>query len=400
MKVFKFKAKTPQGRVISGSIKAKSRNELVRRMAVKNVEPLIIEEKNSFFLGSGSSVNSKHLVAFTRQLGFLISAGVPIIKALHIIQDVIYSHTLKSAVKDIVNSLETGSTFSSALSQHTNIFNQLFVSMVASGEKSGNLDKSLKQLAGYVEESAQLKNKIKKAMMYPVFVLVIGVAVTIGIMVKVVPTFVSIFKDSDVPLPFITKMLMNISDIFVNNIIIILFLVIIAPFFFVLYLLSPQGRKLKDQLLMALPVFGNLCRQNSVARFSRTFSCLMSSGVNIIEALKTSSNASNNFHIEKAIKSVSNQVVKGKPLGDSLRQHAVMPSLVSSMASIGEETGNVDATMEKVAEFYEENVKTTADNMASLIQPFLIVFLGGIIGFVVIALYLPIIKMPGVMGGI
>ena len=400
MKKFKFTAKDPNGKMVSGMVKASSRNDVVRRMGNKGIEPLLIEEQKSFFLGSGSCVDAKHLVSFTRQLGFLINAGVPIVQALQIVCDMVQSVVLQSVIKDVISNIEGGDTFSSAAAQHPQIFDHLFVSIVESGEKSGNLDQMLNQLATYVEESDKIRNKVKKAMMYPLFIMVIGIGITIAIMIFVVPKFASIFESNDQPLPMLTKILLTTSNMFVENIIAILLITIVIPFVSILYLKSPAGRTLKDHILMLIPIFGKLLFQNSIARFSRTLSCLMSAGVNVTEAMSTSAMTANNVFVEEAVKNIRNQVIKGKPMGAAFKSQKVLPSLVSSMVSVGEETGSIDATMEKVAEFYEENVRVAANNMADLIQPFLIVFLGGIVGFVVISLYLPIIKMPGILGGV
>ena len=399
MRTFAFKAKHINGKIMTGSVKANSRGDLIRRLSSKNLEPLFIEEKQSFFASFFSAVNPKHVVTFTRQMSFLLSAGVSITQALQIVQSMIPSQAFKFIIKDVADNIQGGDTLSGALSNHPGVFNNMFVSIIRAGEQSGNLDKMLSQLADYVEESAQIKNKIKKAMMYPAFIFVVGLLVTGVIMVMVVPKFASIFESSDVPLPAMTKALLTLSDFFVNNILKVLMAVIFIPMGAFLYLSSAHGRKLKDQLFMLLPIFGKLFFQGGVARFTRTLSYLVSAGVGIVEALKTSAITSSNFFIETAVQSVSRQVVKGRSLAQSLKSHSIMPSLLVSMVSIGEETGRVDATLAKVADFYEEQVRTMANNMTSLIQPFLIVFLGGIVGFVVIALYLPIIKMPGVMGG-
>ena len=399
MKKFKFTAKDIHGKVVSGTVKASSRNDVIRRMSNKGMEPLLIEKQKEFFFGSGGVVNTRHIVSFTRQLGFLINAGVPIVQALRIVSDMIQSSMLQLVIKDVISNIEGGDTFSDALAQHPQIFNHLFISIVESGEQSGNLDRMLDQLATYLEESDKIKNKVKKAMMYPSFIFVVGIGVTIGIMVFVVPKFSSIFETNDQPLPVLTKILLATSTMFVENIGIVLMVTIVIPTIAIFYLKSPAGRKLKDQLLMITPIFGALLFQNSIARFSRTLACLMAAGVNVTDAMNTSAMTANNVFVEAAIKDIRNQVVKGKSMGVAFKSQQILPSLVANMVSVGEETGSIDATMEKVAEFYEENVRVTANNMADLIQPFLIVFLGGIVGFVVISLYLPIIKMPGILGG-
>ena len=402
MNTFVFKAKRASGQVVSGKVKAKNRNEVLYMLTNKKLEPLYIEiQKSVFNLGSGGSVSvsSKYLVQFTRQMAFLVNAGVPVVQALQIVQGISHSQVLKTVISDLIVSIEKGDTFAAALSQHSGVFSNIYVNIISAGEVGGSLDVMLNRLAEYIEDSEKLKSRVKKAMMYPSFVLIVSLIIFVVIMVQVVPKFTTMFTGSGAKLPAMTQVLITISDLFRNNIIVILIAGFFLPFCFIMYLRSPAGRPLKDQLLMMVPVIGPLMIKNSLARFSKTLSCLLSGGVNMADALNTSALTSNNFFIERSIQSVRTQVIKGKSVAESLKKEAVIPALLSNMVAIGEETGSTDATLEKVSEFYEEQVKTTAGAISELIQPFLIVFLGGIIGFVVIALYLPIFKLPGVVGG-
>ena len=399
---FLFKAKRKNGQIISGKIKAKSKNEVIYILSSKKLEAIDIElKKNVFKLGSGglSGVPTKHLVHFTRQLAFLVNAGIPVVQALRIVQEVSVNAVVRVVTADIINGIESGRSFSEALSAHPSIFSNIYVSIIQSGEVGGSLDIMLNRLAQYMEDSETLKSRVKKAMMYPTFVLAIGLIIVIVIMVVVVPKFVSIFSSSNMELPFITQILINVSDHLKTNLISVLLSVIFIPLCALAYLRSPAGRKVKDQLLMIIPVIGPLTTKNSLARFSRTLACLLSGGVSMVDALNTSALTSNNVFIENAIQNVKDQVIKGKPMAQSLKKHKVIPRLVSNMVAIGEETGNTGATLEKVAEFYEEQVKSTTNAISDLIQPFLIAVLGGLVGFIVIALYLPIFKMPGLVGG-
>lgn len=399
---FLFKAKRKNGQIVSGKIKAKSKNEVIYILSAKKLEIIDIElKKNIFKLGSGglSGVPTKHLVHFTRQLAFLVNAGIPVVQSLKIVQEVSMNAVIKVVIADIVNGIESGRSFSEALSAHPAIFGNIYVSIIQSGEVGGSLDVMLNRLAQYMEDSETLKSRVKKAMMYPGFVLAIGLIIVIVIMVAVVPKFVSIFSSSNMELPFITQILISVSDFLKGNIISVFLSVIFIPLCAIAYLRSPAGRKIKDQLLMLIPVIGPLTTKNSLARFSRTLACLLSGGVSMVDALNTAALTSNNIFIESAIQSVKNQVIKGKPIAQSLKRHQIIPGLVSNMVAIGEETGNTGATLEKVAEFYEEQVKSTTNAISDLIQPFLIAVLGGLVGFIVIALYLPIFKMPGIVGG-
>ena len=399
---FLFKAKRKNGQIVSGKIKAKSKNEVIYILNSKKLEVIDIElKKNIFKLGSGglSGVPTKHLVHFTRQLAFLVNAGIPVVQALKIVQEVSMNNVIKVVITDVMNGIESGNSFSQALAAHPAIFGNIYVSVIQSGEVGGSLDIMLTRLAQYMEDSETLKGRVKKAMMYPTFVLGIGLIIVVVIMVTVVPKFVSIFSSSNMELPFITQILINVSDFLKYNLVSVLLSVIFIPLCAIAYLRSPAGRKVKDQLLMLIPIIGPLTTKNSLARFSRTLACLLSGGVSMVDALNTSALTSNNIFIENAIQNVKNQVIKGKPIAQSLKKHKVIPGLVSNMVAIGEETGNTGATLEKVAEFYEEQVKSTTNAISDLIQPFLIAVLGGLVGFIVIALYLPIFKMPGIVGG-
>ncbi len=402
MNTFIFKAKKPSGQVVSGKVKAKNKNEVLYMLAGKKLEPIHIEfQKSIFLLGSGGSatVRTKYIVQFTRQIAFLINAGVPILQALQIVKEISLNIALKTVISDLIVSIEKGDTFAMALSGYPAIFSNMYVNIIEAGEVGGNLDIMLNRLAEYIEESEKLKSRVTKAMMYPGFVLSVSVIIFIIIMVQVVPKFTTMFSGSSAELPMMTQMLINMSDIFRNNIVFILIAGFFIPFCFIMYLRSPAGRQLKDQLLMLLPVIGPLTVKSSLARFSKTLACLLSGGVNMADALKTSAFTSNNFFIEQSIQTVRNQVIKGKSVAESLKKEKVIPPLVANMVAIGEETGSTDVTLEKVSEFYEEQVRVTAGAISELIQPFLIAGLGVVIGFVVIALYLPIFKLPGVIGG-
>ncbi len=402
MGTFLFKARRPTGEVVSGKVQAKTKNEVIYLLNSKKLEVIHVEmKKNVFQLGSGGvgGISSKSLVHFTRQMAFLINAGVPVVQSLQIMKRITKDLILQKVVADLANSIEKGSTFANALAEYPSIFSSTFVSIIEAGEVGGSLDIMLNRLAEYIEESEKLKSKMLKAMMYPSFVLSVGLIIVVVIMVKVVPQFTSIFSSSDVKLPPLTQLLISISDAFRYNLIWIIVFGFFIPFCFILYLRSSSGRYLKDQLLMLMPVIGPLVLKNSLARFSRTFACLLSGGVNVADALKTSGLVSNNFFIEKSIKNVRNEIVRGKSIASSLKKEPIIPTLISDMVAIGEETGNTEATLTKVAEFYEEQVKTTSNAISELIQPVLIAVLGGLVGFIVIALYLPIFKLPGVAGG-
>ena len=400
MNTFTFKATRADGQIVTGQLKATNQNEALRVLNLKKLQPIFIKKKQSMLkLGSGSAVAQKDLVVFSRQLAFLVESGVPIIQSLQIVQPITQSAVLKNVLAQLIKSVDKGKNFSEALAEHPAVFNNLFFSLVQAGESSGKLDTLLAQLANDIESSDNLRSKVTKALMYPMFVLSIGVIIIIGLMVFVVPKFASVFESAGSELPAMTKILMSVSDFFVNNLLFVLFILVAAPVTFFIYLFSPAGRKFKDQLFWILPIIGPIVRKNSLARFTKTLSYLMASGVNVTESLNNAAAASNNYLVETSIQKAVASVEKGQSIAQSIAKERIFPDLLSHMISIGEETGKLDATLQKVSEFYEEQVKTAASAIADMIQPIFIVVLGGFVAFVVIAMYLPIFKLAGAAGG-
>ena len=400
MYIYRFKAERANGTMLTGQVRANSQNEVINILKSKKLNPVFVDKKQAgFSFGIGQSVSAKDLVVFTRQLVFMISAGMPIMQSLQTIQIVTQSLPLKGVLNNLISNIDGGKSLSEAMAMHPTVFGNLFVSLVKSGETSGKLSLLLNQLADYMEENHKLKTRVKKAMWYPGLVLTIGVVIVVALLVYVVPKFVSIFESTGGELPLITQYLLTASNLFVNHFIVISIFVFVVPILSFMYLTSPAGRPMKDQLLLSLPIVGGIVKKNSLACLTRTLSYLLSAGVTVVDAMDKGAVSSNNYHIEKAVKRARARVERGKTITESLQAERIIPPLVGQMVSIGEETGNVDATLQKIAEFYEEQVKTTANAISELIQPVFIIVLGGIVGFVVIALYLPIFKLPGALGG-
>ena len=400
MNLFIFKATKEDGKIVTGQMKANTQNDVMRLLTLKKLQPIFIKQKQSLFkLGVGSAVPQKDLVVFSRQLSFLLESGVPIIQSLQITQPLTQSTILKHVLKQLINSVDKGKNLSEALAEHPRVFNNLFVSLTQAGESSGQLNTFLTQLANDIESSDKLRSRVKKALMYPMFVLSVGVVIIITLMVFVVPKFASVFESAGSELPVMTKLLMAISDFFVNNLILVIFVSIFIPIVLFVYLMSPAGRKFRDQLFWIVPIIGPIVQKNSIARFTKTLSYLMSAGVNVTESLNNAASAANNYLIETATQNIIAKVERGQSIGQSISREKIFPELIAHMVSIGEETGKLDATLQKVSEFYEEQVKIAADAIADLIQPVFIVVLGGFVAFVVIAMYLPIFKLAGAAGG-
>jgi len=401
MPVFVFKARTAGGKIVTGKLEAKTPNQASEMLSIKHLEPVSIEQKKtvSNILETAGVVKTRDVVGFARQMAFLIGSGVAVLHSLKMVKETSDSGAFMRVLGIVIMDIEGGSSLAHALSQHGNVFNKLFVSMIQSGELAGNLDVMLLSLAEYFETSEQIKSRVKKAMMYPGFIILAGTGILIGIMVGVVPKVTGVFKDMDADLPLLTEVLVRVSDFMVVNFLPVLITAFLLPFGFVMYCRSKHGRPFKDQLLMLLPIMGPLYLKSSVAKFSKTLSCLLNSGVEVTEALSVASETADNYFIEQALYRVRKKVTKGKQMAECLKNEKIIPYLLSKMVAIGEESGNVDATLTKVAEYYEEQVKTTANTISELIQPVLIVSLGGITGLIVLGIYLPIIKLPGLLGG-
>ena len=400
MDTFIFKAQREDGTVITGQLKTKNQNMAVQMLNSKKMNPIFVKKKKALFkLGGGGGVAQKDLVVFARQLAFLVDAGVPIMQSLQTIQPITQSAMLKNILNGVIKNVDSGKSLSDALADYPMVFDNLFYSLVQAGEASGQLNTLLIQLANDMESSQKIKSRVKKALAYPLFVLTIGVGIIIGLMTFVVPRFASIFESSGSELPAMTKLLMSISDFFVNNIFLVLFTSVFAPVVFFVYLFSPAGRAFKDQLFWFTPMIGPLVRKNCLARFTKTLAYLMASGVSLTDALENAALASNNVLVERAVRNAIVRVEKGKSIADALKPEHIFPDLVSRMIAIGEETGKVDATLEKVAEYYEEQVRVNSATISDMIQPVFIVVLGGLVAFVVIAMYMPIFKLAGAAGG-
>ena len=339
-------------------------------------------------------VGLKDLLVFTRQLYAMIHAGIPLVQSLRIIKEQIPNRRLKQIVDDMATYIEEGGKFSTALSRYRDIFGDLYISMIRAAEEAGTLEETLKRLADYLEKVEKLRGKVKSAMFYPIFVLIVATIIVLGIMIFVIPTFKQLYADLGGTLPALTQMIINASNWlrdYVGWFIlgVVLFVVVFLQF----RRISKKFRYLTDQLLLKLPVFGNLILKSSIAGFSRTFSSMLSSGINILEALKISSETANNEVIKKALMKVRDQVERGVSLSLAMSRFSIFPPMVVNMAAIGEQAGNLDEMMSKVADFYEEEVDRAVDSLTSLIEPLMIVFIGSIIGVIIVAMYLPIFKI-------
>lgn len=400
MAVYRYVGRDVLNRRKRGLIEADSidaAKELLLSRGIVVVEKLSEDKsifKKSLDLPFLNRVTLRDLLIFTRQLHAMVHAGIPLVQSLRIIKDQVSNKRLKQIINDIATYIEEGGKFSTALSRYRNVFGDLYISIIRAAEEAGTLDETLRRLAEYLEKVEKLRGKVKSALFYPIFVLLTATVIVVGIMIFVIPTFQQLYADLGGTLPALTQMVINASNWLRDYI----GWFILAIFFFVVFFVqlrkaSKKFTYLTDLALLQLPVFGELVLKSSIANFSRTFSSMLSSGINILEALRISAETSNNEVIRKAIEKVREQVEKGVSFSLAMSRISVFPSMVVNMAAIGEEAGNLDEMMSKVADFYEEEVDRTVDGLTSLIEPLMIVFIGSIIGVIIIALYLPIFKI-------
>ena len=338
------------------------------------------------------------LAVFTRQMSTIINSGIPLTQGLDIIADQIKNRRFKEIINGVSNDVKSGLSLEDALRKHPDAFSELYVNMAVAGEKSGNLPDILSRLAKYMEREASVKGKIKSAMTYPLVVISVAIAITGFILYKVVPTFANLFKDLGAELPLPTQLVVAASDLIVNNIIFIVLGVVGGIFFLRNYYKTYRGRRVLDGILLKMPVMKELLIKGAVARFSRTLSTMISSGIDLLVGLEITARTSGNSIIEDAIMETRNMVTQGRSLSESILGFKVFPSMLGQMVKVGEDTGSLDEMLSKIADFYEEEVDRAVDTLMSLIEPLMITLLGVLIGGIVVALYLPMFSLVQAIG--
>jgi type IV pilus assembly protein PilC len=344
-------------------------------------------------------VKEDDIIVFSRQFSTMIDAGLPIIQCLDILHSQQENPTFKTIIRTIKSDVEGGQTFAEALKKHPKQFDELFVNMVAAGEAGGILDVILRRLSAYMEKMAKLKRQVKGAMTYPIVTLVIAAVVVGIILVFVVPTFVEMFSSFGSSLPAPTMVVINLSNFVKSNILWIIIGIFLMITAYKQVRKTPSGRMMTDQIYLKMPVVGILVRKVAVSKFTRTMGTMLNSGVAILEALDIVAKTAGNVVIEKAIYSVRSGISEGRTMAEPLTDTGIFPSMVCSMIAVGESTGALDTMLEKIADFYDDEVDQAVENLTSLIEPFMLVFLGVVVGGLVISMYLPIFKMAGAVGG-
>lgn len=402
MATFVWIGRNRQGGIQKGELAGKSREDVARTLRKQNILATSIQRKLSAMEieipGMGQKVTPKDVVIFTRQFSTMIDAGLPLVQCLEILADQCENKTLSKVINDVRMEVEAGATYADSLRKHPKVFDDLYVNMVAAGEAGGILDVIQRRLATHMEKSIKLKKKIKGAMVYPSSIVGIATVVMIVLMVFVIPVFAKMFTDTGGELPGPTLLVLNASDFVVDN---IWFLLggAVGSFFGVRALYkTPVGRREMDRLALQLPVFGDLIRKASVAKFTRTLGTLISSGVPILEGLSIVAATAGNKIVEQAINHARSSISEGKNVAEPLAESKVFPPMVVQMIGVGEATGAMDTMLSKIADFYDDEVDDAVAALTSMLEPMLMVFLGVTIGFIVIAMYLPIFEMASVVG--
>ncbi|MFZ3047331.1 MAG: type II secretion system F family protein [Desulfatirhabdiaceae bacterium] len=401
MPIYQWTGKNRKGDVQKGEIDVASEQAVKAHLARQRIIPVKIKKKPKDLLANISflqpKVGEKDIILFTRQFSTMIDAGLPIVQCLDILHTQQENPTFKKMMKDIKETVESGSTLADSMKKYPNQFDDLFVNMIAAGEAGGILDTILRRLAGYIEKAARLKSKVKGAMTYPIVTLLIAVVVLTIIMVFVIPVFQKMFAEFGAQLPFFTQIVVNMSNFVKSNILYMIGAVIIFIFAFKKFYKTEKGRVTVDHAVLMLPVFGLLIRKVSVAKFSRTMGTMLSSGVAILDALEIVAKTAGNKTIEHAVYKVRSSIAEGQTMADPLSESGVFPPMVCQMIAVGESTGALDTMLGKIADFYDEEVDQAVENLTALIEPFMLVFLGITIGGLVIAMYLPIFKIASVV---
>lgn len=383
------------GREVRSSVEASTESSAIASLLNRNMLVISIRENTRRKAKTAvGKVRLDDLVIFTRQLSTMIDAGLAVVQSLQALGDQTSNRAMREIVREVTLRVEGGDSFSEALQRHPGVFNRLYYSMVAAGERGGLLAEILSRLATYLENTARLRKKVKSAMMYPIVVTVVAIAITIFLLVKVVPVFGEIFSGfGSGGLPGPTQFLVNVSDVVKSYYILFILVAGAIGFGWTYYLKTPMGRKFWDSRRIRLPIFGSIAHKICLARFTRTFSSLIRSGVPILEVLSIVQNTVGNVVMEEALKACAQDIERGESISNALSKHPVFPVMIVRMITAGEQTGKIDVMMERVANSLDEEIETILSGLTSLIEPVLIIFLGVVVGGMITCMFLPIFKL-------
>tara|TARA_R110002073_G_scaffold225022_12_gene385605 strand:- start:25103 stop:26263 length:1161 start_codon:yes stop_codon:yes gene_type:complete len=386
--------------MLSGTYNAGNKDEVLARLRAEQITPRKVSKQAreiSFSIGTG--VSHQDLLIFTRQLATMIDAGLPLVQCLDILGSQSDNKNFAKVLMGVKGHVETGATFSESLRKYPKVFDELYVNLIAAGEVGGILDTILTRLCEYIEKNVKLKRQVKSAMVYPVSILIIAMGVLAVMLGKVIPVFEEMYEEfKGATLPEPTQVVIAISNSFTSNWYIYFGSVAAFIIFMSVTLNNPKGRKVFDAVILKVPVIGPVMRKITVARFTRTLGTLLASGVPILDSLEICAKTSGNKTVEAAIFHAREKISEGKDLASPLMETGVFPSMVVQMIGVGEQTGAMDQMLQKIADFYEEEVDIAVTAMTSLMEPIMMVFLGGLVGGLIVAMYLPVFELAGNIG--
>jgi type IV pilus assembly protein PilC len=402
MPTYTWQGKTKQGEIKRGELVAD--NKAIARLQLRklDIQPMRIQEKTE---KSGSKfsflkrIPRKSIVVFTRQFATMINAGLPLVQCLAILGNQQENAAFSRVINQIRENVESGQSLAEAMKKHSKVFDELYTNLVEAGEAGGTLDIILTRLSNYIEKTEKLKKKVKGAMVYPAVVTSVAIIVTAVILLFVIPVFEKMFRDVGQSLPVPTQFVIALSRFVANNLIFIILGAGVLIFLFRRFYKTNKGKYLIDDLLLKLPVFGMLLRKVAVAKFTRTFGTMVSSGVPILEAMDIVAKSSGNKVVEKAIFKARGSIAEGKTISEPLEESKVFPPMVTQMIGVGEASGELDTMLNKIADFYDDDVDAAVNTLTSMMEPIMMIVLGGIVGGLVISMYLPIFKMGEAITG-
>ncbi len=391
MPTFEYTARTTTGEESTGTMEASSREEVVQQLRKNRMQVVRVREKKK--RKTGRRVPTRDIVVFTRQFATMVNSGLPLVQALDILAKQTENPQLSETTKQVVYDVESGHTLADALEKHPKVFTQLYVNMVAAGEAGGILDTIMLRLATFLEKNDAIVRKVKGAMVYPgVIFSVAGICIAV-LLIFVIPTFQTMFASVGVPLPLPTRVVIGISDILQNFWHVIIVATVIAVIAIRAYYGTDNGKLVIDRMLLQAPILGDLLRKSSVSRFTRTLGTLLASGVSILDGLEITARTAGNRVIHDAVMESRGSIAGGDTIAGPLEKSDVFPPMVTSMIAVGEATGGLDEMLSKIADFYDDEVDTAVSTLLSLLEPIMIVFLGVIVGGMIVAMYLPIFDM-------
>lgn len=400
MPVFAYSARTVGGELKQDEIELPTRDEVIKYLRKRRLIPVTVRVKpKEIKLGMKRKVKTREMVVLTRQFATMINAGLPLVKALQILAEQVTNPTIQAAIEKVVHDVESGDTLAHALKEHPKLFSPLYVNMVDAGEAGGILDTILLRLATFLEKADALARKVKGAMIYPAVVFSVAALAIAILLLFVIPTFESMFASFNQELPLPTRIVIGLSNFLQGYWLWLLIGGVVAGVLFRRWIATSSGRLLFDRMLLRAPLLGSLVRKSAIARFTRTLSTLLSAGVNILEGMEITARTAGNRVIHDAVIESRASIAGGKSISEPLRQSGVFPPMVTQMINVGEETGDLDGMLGKIADFYEDEVDVAVESLLKALEPAMIVILGTIVGGMIIAMYLPIFGMVNAVQG-